>query len=188
MNDEKNATEKFPLKITQTEDFYNILWDKIESADGYKIYCKDGEEIFKGIGVVPQSDTPYFLVDKDDLSHGFFKVKAFRKVDGKKEYFSFSEYVQPLPYDFGLVVTSARDSLALMWNNIDGADGYRIIKRVDDEEKFRIVGDYTKRFIMLDRIYGKKCELKIKAYKKINDEKKFFASSGLLTVDLPDYS
>ena len=138
-----------PAKMTQPTvavngNTLNISWDALQGADGYLVYVKQGATAVYYETVNGTS----FSAEK--LAFGKehqILIRAF-VLNGEKEYhgaWSSSVYIKTAPAKAGTVGVSSRGdtSLALAWDAVEGADGYRLLNVTTGAAKYVSGTSYT---------------------------------------------
>lgn len=118
------------LTFTSTASEITFKWDKVEGADGYRIYEYDAvKNKYNELATV---QTNKYTVKIDSQGTGMFvKVKAYKKAGGKTLWSEatgrFYAVTKPLPVtDIKYKVSSS--GIELIWGGIWYADGYRIYR------------------------------------------------------------
>ena len=114
-----------------------LTWNAVKDADGYIIYRKYGDGKFEYRYMV--SGTSYTDTTAKTGEFNFYRVYAYKMVDGKRVLGPASEYqyAKPTPNAVsGLKAQSTGiNSVKLTWNTVKDADGY-IIYRKNGDGKF----------------------------------------------------
>lgn len=175
-----------PKKTTITASYKNystvsIKWKKVTGANGYTIYrsaSKNGKYV-KLTTVKGVSKTSY--TDKK-LSTGktyYYKVKAYRNVDGKKIYGGFSN-IDSVKLTLKAPVissVSAKDyrTLTVKWKKVNGANGYIVYRSASKNGTYKklatVKGGSTLSYQNSGVTTGKKYYYKVKAYRTVNKKK-----------------
>lgn len=134
---------KIPTSIKATvisESSVNITWEGDSLAEGYTLYRSDDAEKWTVVKSVNDTSTTTYGL-KSDLVY-YYRLKAYRVINGKKRYSDYSDEVcvhTGLNTPNELVVTPASvDSVLLSWKPVLDATGYRIY-RSDDGEEFKLI-------------------------------------------------
>ena len=130
----KEAPEKVQ-NVKASSKSYNsikITWNKAAGADGYKIYratSKSGK--YSAIKTVTSASTLSYT--NTGLTTGktyYYKVRAYRTVNGKKVYSSYSSVVwaKPSLSKPSLYLSAGSKKAYIKWSKISGASGYEIYR------------------------------------------------------------
>lgn len=125
----KKSPEAPKLTFTSTTSTVKLLWDKVESVDGYKVYKYSPT---KGTYVLLKTttDNNYTNTNLKSASSYKYRVRSFRIVNGKYEY---SKYAYITASTNPLKPTLSKQStttstITLSWNKVSRATGYFIYR------------------------------------------------------------
>lgn len=112
-----------------------LKWSKVKGASGYTVYMRKNGKYNK---VADAKSTTYTVKKLPNATRENFKVRAYKKVKGKKIYGSYSSNwntaTNPQPCK-GLKVSSVNsDSVKLSWTKI-GCTNYRVFQYIGGEWK-----------------------------------------------------
>ena len=112
-----------------------LKWKKVKGASGYTVYMRKNGKYNK---VADAKSTTYTVKKLPNATRENFKVRAYKKVKGKKIYGSYSSNwntaTNPQPCK-GLKVSSVNsDSIKLSWTKI-GCTNYRVFQYISGEWK-----------------------------------------------------
>lgn len=181
-----------PAKVEQGTYSYGrarIDWDKVESADGYDVYIKKGDEwVF-----VDGGDIKYYVFE-DMLYNSKYEVgvKSYITVEGEKylsENMTTATIVTPteMPVTSFSGGSSFRNKISIYWNMDGGASGYRIYIRKNSKwVKLEDVYD-TGIYDFENALPGKAYKFGIKAFAK-GTEGTVYSSLKTITITCEDYS
>ena len=124
-----------PTTVTTSRTAYNkiqVKWNKVSGADGYAVYkatSKTGK--YTLIKRIDSSKTTSYTWAKANVGTTYyFKVKAYKKVNGKRVYGSYSKVVSGKTYLAKPTVYSTdmqiEDYAHLYFSKVSGATGYEI--------------------------------------------------------------
>jgi len=108
------------------ENEVHIAWKAVPEAYGYMLYRKTDEHMYSSIKEVYTNSVSLFGMGNDEI-----KIKPFKIVNGKKEYFS-----KPMKFrldknyseeNFECITLSNKTNVNLLWKPITGANFYKII-------------------------------------------------------------
>ena len=153
-----------------------LKWKKVKGASGYTVYMRKNGKYNK---VADAKSTTYTVKKLPNATRENFKVRAYKKVKGKKVYGSYSSNwntaTNPQPCK-GLKVSSVNsDSVKLSWTKI-GCTNYRVFQYIGGEweEIGKTTGtSYTVKKLTPQTEY----QFKIRACKK-DDKKKNYNHYG----------
>ena len=112
-----------------------LKWSKVKGASGYTVYMRKNGKYNK---IADTKSTTYTVKKLPNATRENFKVRAYKKVKGKKIYGSYSSNwntaTNPQPCK-GLKVSSVNsDSVKLSWTKI-GCTNYRVFQYISGEWK-----------------------------------------------------
>lgn len=88
-----SAPKKATAKVTQGINI-KISWQKVSGADGYVVYAKhSGAKNYKAVKTTGGRTFSYTYQKLSTYKKYYFKVKAFKRINGKKYYSGFSKYI-----------------------------------------------------------------------------------------------
>jgi len=119
-----------------TKAYYNkikISWKKVEGASGYAVYRSTSEKgKYTRIATVKPDKLSY---ENTKLTTGktyYYKVRAFRTVNGKNVYGTYSgikkQRVQPVKATLEKLTRESTTSLKISWKKVSGASGYAVYR------------------------------------------------------------
>lgn len=164
-----------------------LSWNKVAGAAGYEIYrSNEANGSFKKVKTITSGKT--ITYKNTGLSIGeiyFYKVRAYRNVDGAKAYGEYSSVVKRKARPAATTITRVKratyKSLKISWKPIEGASGYRLyISNSPNGPYKRVVnirnGNETS---YTDGIgtCGKTYYYKVRAYRKVGLKKYFSLAS-----------
>ena len=120
-------------------------WNKISGASGYKLYVKNAEGKWEAIKTLSASVTSYTAALDGRFSKYTFGIRAYAKTGKSTVWNSYATCKTALTAEGKadiLSATSTVSSITLNWEQISGADGYRIYAYSN--------GKYS----VIDRTYG----------------------------------
>ena len=197
MKYEEEKIEK-PDKVTGVtvdlpDDTGTFNWNKVEGADGYEL-C-----IYRpGVGntLYTTTETTYTMRGFTDYEYNYnIRIRAYKIVDGKKEYGEYSDTVYfkcpIIPEETkpdkvtGVTVYLPDDTGTFNWNKVEGADGYELcIYRpgVGNTLYTTTETTYTMRgFTDYEYNYN----IRIRAYKIVNGKKEYGEYSDAVYFKCP---
>lgn len=147
-----------------------LKWSKVKGASGYTVYMRKNGKYNK---VADAKSTTYTVKKLPNATRENFKVRAYKKVKGKKVYGSYSSNwntaTNPQPCK-GLKVSSVNsDSIKLSWTKI-GCTNYRVFQYISGE--WKEIGKTTGTSYTVKKLTPQtEYQFKIRACKK-DDKKK----------------
>lgn len=166
-----------------------LAWQKNPGYQGYEVYMatkKNGE--FKQIAVV-EKNTAAVRNLKVGKTY-YFKVRAYKNINGQKEYTPFSEVMATSTKLTKSRITSVKSSkkgqVTLKWKKDKKASGYRIFVKKAGVTKFKLVKEITdnqkKSYTIKGLKPGKTITVRIRSYKTVNGEKVYSSFSKKIKV------
>ncbi|MCD7860249.1 MAG: endonuclease [Firmicutes bacterium] len=175
---------------TASQARVKISWTAVDGADGYLLYrstSADGE--YTLVKTITSGSTTSY--SNNGLTLGqtyYYKVCAYTLCDdGSKRCSAFSgTCYTPACATFTSVYANATDRVRLLWNAVDGAEGYQIWRADSADGEYKIVktitsGDttaYSNNGLEIGQTYY----YKIRAYATVNGQKVFGAYSDVSAV------
>lgn len=199
--DSARATFKISLQkpTVSTKPYYDrvkVSWKAITGASGYVVYQSTSEDGgYTRIKVIKNPDTLSYV--NKELFIGdvyYYKVKAYREVDGEKVYSVASEAkrqkVQPVKTSITEISRENATSLKVTWKSVKGATGYTVYRSTEEN------GDYVRIAVVKSgaKVYytddececGRTYYYKVKAYRTVNGEKIYgYASAAKSNNTIP---
>ena len=135
------------LKVVETdEDEIEIKWSKVSSASGYQVYLKNGNGSWKRVKTTKSSS---YEIEKLKSSETYsIKVRAYKTVNGKKSYGSFSSVVvtstEPDEVKNLSISKKSNGKATLIWSAVKGAEGYRIYKYNSSSKSWKRIAELSK--------------------------------------------
>lgn len=181
-------TKTKPGKVTNlkvvSKDIKTVTlsWKKVEGAEAYRVYVKDGDSWKKVANTSKDTYTVKKLIPDTKYS---FAVKAYNWVDGKRnfalKYATVSATTQEGWYANLRQTSATTESATIKWNKDEGAAGYEIYepssrtewKKLDETKKttYTVNNDFN--------TYGR--HIAVRSYSEKNGERIF---SDYETIDL----
>lgn len=174
-----------------TYNSIKFTWTKISGANGYEIYRSGSKSgTYTKINTITDVNTVSYT--NGGLSTGktyYYKVRAYRTVNGKKVYGAYSAVVSGTPK---LKTTALKkesqtyNSLKLSWKKIDGASGYEIYRSTSKSGTYKnvktITSGSTLSWTNSGLTTGKTYYYKVRPYRTINGNKVYGEFSELVSV------
>ena len=161
---------------TAASENYNtirVTWNKVSGANGYRVYrstSKDGK--YTSIGSTAKNSAVTFL-DKKAVTGTtyYYKVRAYRNVNGKKVYGSYSTAVKgkAVLSAPSLSVGSTSKTAVLEWSRVKAADGYQVYASASKNGKYTRIKTTKGTGMTEEKLAtGKTRYYKVRAYRKVN--------------------
>jgi len=129
-----------------------VSWDKIEDLDGYKVYRatkKTGKySLIKT--VTNPSTTSYINTGRTIGKTYWYKVKGYKKIDGKTVYTKYSTVKSAVPRLSTVKITKVylpKDfQTRVKWNKVSGATGYQVYRKRTDQSKWKLMKTVSSKY------------------------------------------
>ena len=132
---------KFPVTVKTGEGVVELIWNKIEYADGYRVFASPvGKNHF--VGVINVKGTTAVMKKRANGVPMQYKVKAFRIADGPDNFFGESEIVIACPLETPRRLTAIVGSdgiCTLSWRYNSQCDGFKIYADSNESGKYSFV-------------------------------------------------
>ncbi|MEL7571086.1 MAG: hypothetical protein AAGU14_11090, partial [Eubacteriaceae bacterium] len=119
-----------PAAVSSGYTSNKISWAAVSGASGYELYKTDiNGEIQSQLDIAPETAISYTHEGLTTNTPYYYKVKAYRTINGNKVYGPYSKIVTAIPVPSAPIVKvtlNSYNSLNITWNAIDGADKYEI--------------------------------------------------------------
>lgn len=132
---------EFPVTVKTGEGIVELIWDKIEYADGYRVFASPvGKNHF--VGVVNVKEPRAVMKKRTNGVPMQYKVKAFRIADGPDNFFGESGIVIACPLETPRRLTAivGNDGVCtLSWRYGSQCDGFKIYADSNESGKYTFV-------------------------------------------------
>ncbi len=186
---------KLPV-ITKVEvaDYKSIklTYEKVSGANGYVIYRSTKKDSgFKKIKTIKKGKTVEYIDQKCDTgTNYYYKIRAYRTVDGKKKYSAYSEVAEAVTTlnkpKLKTVTVVSGDTAQLTWKKVSGASGYMIYRSDTKTGKYKRVatvkGGKKTSSNVGGQENGKQYYYQIRAYRTVKKKKQYSKYSNTKTV------
>ena len=132
----KNGLSATPTvkSAKRTNATTTITWDKVQGADGYRIYRKMPGGSWEYIDTVekPYTDFQDYTVETNTVY--IYTVRAYCKASGKtwmSDYNKTGKYIIDEPDLASAVNESGKKEITVGWHHIKGVDGYFVYRKVN---------------------------------------------------------
>lgn len=178
--------EKTPLVSLEKagDDALELTWEKVKGAEGYRVYRKTAGGYFKAIANV-DADTASYKDSGLTLGDTYiYTVRALYTLGGKTQLGPYESAGLKAKLSVDKVeITKVQSwgycNLKVSWNEVEGADGYRLYYKVDNSSWKYVtqVGAGTTSYTHTGVTTGKTYTYYIRAYQNVNGTKVFGAYS-----------
>ena len=173
-----------PSKINVKAIGYNsikISWNKVSGAGGYMVYrANTNSGKYSAVKTLTSGTTVSCTDSGVELNKlYYYKVKAYRWVNGKKVYSDFSSIksektILGTPSGFG-IKSVGYNSVNMSWKTVPGAGGYVVYRATSSKGTYKAVKTitngnsigYTNSGLITNKVYY----YKVKAYRWVNGKK-----------------
>ena len=163
-----------------------ITWSAVSGATGYQVFRSTSSTgTFTSLGTVTTTSKT-----STGLTAGktyYYKVRAYKEVDGKKVYSDYSSVVNAIPKPSAptgmkAAVTSA-NSVTVSWNAVTGATGYEVYRSESSSGTYSKLGTVTTTSRACPGLKsGKTYYFKVRAYKTVNGTKVYGNYSAVVSA------
>ena len=194
--DELKSADTKPKKVTglkakkQTTTSITLNWSKASGATGYEIY-KYNSSKKKWEKVGSTTKTSYTVKKLKAGTKYKFKVKAYKTVNKKKYYGSYSSELQTATKTSTPKITSlttGSKKANLKWKKVSGATGYEIYMATSKNGKYSKVKTITKsstvKYSKAKLKKNKKYYFKVRTYKTVNGKKIYSSYSTVKSIKI----
>jgi Lyzozyme M1 (1,4-beta-N-acetylmuramidase) len=178
-----------PLSVKAVSSSYNsinISWSKVSGANGYRVYratSSRGTYTY----LAQTTSTSY---KNGSLTTGktyYYKIRAYKKSGTSKIYGGYSsiKYAKAVPAVPASVkaAASAYDSIAISWNGVAGASGYRIYAATSKSGAYSLIKTTTsKSYINTKLATGTAYYYKVRAFRTVGSTKVFGTYTAVVSA------
>ena len=90
----KIIPKKTTLTVKKTDEKYTFSWGKVSGVDKYQIYYSTDGKNYTKLANISRKKTSYSTTKLDESKTYSFKIRSYKKVDGKTYYSKFSKVVK----------------------------------------------------------------------------------------------
>ena len=90
----KIIPKKTTLTVKKTDEKYTFSWGKVSGVDKYQIYYSTDGKNYTKLANISGKKTSYSTTKLDESKTYSFKIRSYKKVDGKTYYSKFSKVVK----------------------------------------------------------------------------------------------
>lgn len=163
---------------TRNATSLEISWDKVNEADGYKIYRLDtNTDTYKLVDTINNNSiTSYKHENLVSATNYYYKVKAFKYLNGSTRYSDYSSRLKattrPLQPSVTLSSTTSK-SIKASWTKISKrTEGYEVYMSTSKNGTYSSIGTTTNTsFSKSSLTKGKTYYFKVRAYRTVDGNK-----------------
>lgn len=178
-----------PTSVKAASAGYNsikISWKKVSGASGYSVYrstSKTGKYTF----VKMTTNTSYTNSGRTTGTKYYYKVRPYVVVDGERKYGDYSAVVSgkalPAKPTGVKAVSAGYKSIKISWKKVSGASGYEVYRSTSKNGTYSLVSRTKKTYLTnTGRATGKKYYYKVRAYRTVNDVRKYGSFSSIVSA------
>ena len=179
-NQQSPTLSKPTVKVSSNSYNSNKLsWNKVTGSSGYEVLRATSKTgTYKSVKTITSGSTVSYT-DKS-LATGttyYYKVRAYRTVDKKKVYSSYSSVVsaKPVLKTPSVKLTSGSKKATIKWEKISGASGYEVYRATSKSGKYSKIKTITKNstvsYVNSSLTKNKTYYYKVRAYRTVNGKK-----------------
>ena len=190
-NQQSPTLSKPTVKVSSNSYNSNKLsWNKVTGASGYEVLRATSKTgTYKSVKTITSGSTVSYT-DKS-LATGttyYYKVRAYKTVDKKKVYSSYSSVVsaKPVLKTPSVKLTSGSKKATIKWEKISGASGYEVYRATSKSGKYSKLKTITKNstvsYVNSSLTKNKTYYYKVRAYRTVNGKKIYSSYSVAKSV------
>lgn len=190
-NQQSTTLSKPTVKASSSSYNSNKLsWNKVKGASGYEVLRATSKTgTYKSVKTITSGSTVSYT-DKS-LATGttyYYKVRAYRTVDKKRVYSSYSSIVsaKPVLKTPSVKLTSGSKKATIKWEKISGASGYEVYRATSKSGKYSKIKTITKNstvsYVNSSLTKNKTYYYKVRAYRTVNGKKIYSSYSVAKSV------
>lgn len=190
-NQQSPTLSKPTVKVSSNSYNSNKLsWNKVTGSSGYEVLRATSKTgTYKSVKTITSGSTVSYT-DKS-LATGttyYYKVRAYRTVDKKRVYSSYSSIVsaKPVLKTPSVKLTSGSKKATIKWEKISGASGYEVYRATSKSGKYSKIKTITKNstvsYVNSSLTKNKTYYYKVRAYRTVNGKKIYSSYSVAKSV------
>lgn len=190
-NQQSTTLSKPTVKASSSSYNSNKLsWNKVKGASGYEVLRATSKTgTYKLVKTITSGSTVSYTDTK--LATGktyYYKVRAYRTVDKKRVYSSYSSIVsaKPVLKTPSVKLTSGSKKATIKWEKISGASGYEVYRATSKSGKYSKIKTITKNstvsYVNSSLTKNKTYYYKVRAYRTVNGKKIYSSYSVAKSV------
>ncbi len=173
---------------SQTTSAITVSWSKVTGASGYSFYKWNPKK--KAYEYVARTTKTSYTMKKLKAGEVYlFKVRAYKTIDGKRYYSSYSKQIKtatkPSTPKITALTTKSKKA-TLKWKKISGVDGYEIYMSTSKKGKYSRVRTVTKsgtvKYTKSSLKKNKRYYFKIRSYKTVDGKKVYSSYSTVKSI------
>lgn len=180
-------TQVKSLKVkSETDTSVKLSWGKVIRATGYRVYIYNSSK--KKYEYYGYSKTNSITIkDLKALQTYKIKVRAYKTVEGKRTYGTYSKVVTAKT-KFSKVKNLKAESqtdtkINLSWNKVSKATGYRVYKYNSSKKKYELYKDLKTNKLTINKLKSSEIyKFKVRAYKTVKKKNEYGTYSEVLTT------
>ncbi len=171
---------------TTSTSAITVSWGAVSGATGYDVYrseSKDSNYVLLGSVTTTSRNCPGL---KSGTTY-YFKVRAYKTVNGTKVYSDYSSVVSattklPAPASMNGEATSS-SSIMVVWSDVEGATGYEVYRSESRDSNYVNLGSVSTSYRNCPGLsQGKTYYFKVRAYKTVNGSKVYSDFSPVFSM------
>ena len=190
-NQQSPTLSKPTVKVSSNSYNSNKLsWNKVTGSSGYEVLRATSKTgTYKSVKTITSGSTVSYTDTK--LATGktyYYKVRAYRTVDKKRVYSSYSSIVsaKPVLKTPSVKLTSGSKKATIKWEKISGASGYEVYRATSKSGKYSKIKTITKNstvsYVNSSLTKNKTYYYKVRAYRTVNGKKIYSSYSVAKSV------
>ena len=141
-----DTPELLYIQVPESSDRHNVTWKPVSGAEGYEIHASSSENgTYRLVGSAAGGNTKIYSNTASRYTVTYYKIRAYRVVDGVRRYSRYSQVKKNLP---ALEVRFAQDRVrdgdyqyVLNWKSISGINGYEVYASYRSSGPFKLLVD-----------------------------------------------
>ena len=182
------------LTLNASRGSYNsikISWDKVEDADGYKIYtCKSNDGKYTLKSTIEDNNTTNIKISGLNTNTTYYyKIRTYKIYNNKNIYGNYSTVVSAKPTLLKPKIkaeVSSYNSNCISWNEISGASGYAVYASTSKDGKYTlkktISGKCNVSYVDINLNTNTTYYYKVRAYRTVGTKKVYSSYSSIVSV------
>ena len=178
------------VNVKSTSNSYSsnkVTWSPAEKVDGYEVYRATSESGTYYLRTT-RSTTSYTNTALTTGKTYYYKVRAYKIVDGEKLYGDFSEIVSSKPQlssTTAKVSSASYNSNKVTWNSVSGASGYEVYRATSNGGTYSLrTTRSTTSYTNTELTTGKTYYYKVRPYRLV-DGKKVYGDFSVVVSSSP---
>ena len=175
------------LKVTnQSDTTISLKWDKVKRASAYKVYVYNTSTKKYEFKKTAENNIATLTGLSQARSYKI-KVRAYKKVDGKKYYGKYSQIIEAITKPSKVTGLKAYDYslnyISLSWDSMSNEAIYRVYKYNSSKKAYEYQGETKNNYFKVDNLNAAtEYSFKVRAYINYNNNKFYGSYSNALTT------